>query len=159
MAEECAVCGEEKLLNGSKNYKQPVWAVSSFLTLCLAVGASGEKTLICTNGLCAQSLLLSAAQTLNSTLNHRQLPLLVRTNFLFFSLAPNTVQHQFLLCTLHQISLCSAAPTFLSAQQHQILLCSAAPNFLLHLFTTLHFDPKVVCFIATQESVIDPVVW
>ena len=147
---------------------------SSFLTLCLAVGASGEKILICTNGLSAQSLLLisCANSELNSepqaaaSFGSHQLSLLLS--------APNTVQHQIslvhaapnfsLLSSTKFLSLLSSTK-FLFAVQHQFFsllcstnfsLCCAAPNFSLRF--VYYFALKVVCFIATRESIIGPVV-
>ena len=139
MAEECAECGEEKLLNGDKNYKQPVWAVSSFLTLCLAVGASGEKILVCTNGLSAQSLLLisCANSELNSepqaaaSFGSHQLSSSLCTKYCAapnFSCARCT---KFLFAQQHQFFSLLSSTKFSFAVQHQFSLVLSSTNFLL----------------------------
>ena len=89
--------------------------------------------MVCTNGLSAQSLLLISCA--NSELNSEpqaaayfgshQLSLLLLHQILCST--------KFLLCTLHQISLCSAAPnfSFCSAAPVSSLLCSTKFSLVL----------------------------
>ena len=75
------------------------------------------------------------------------------------------MQHQFLLCTLHQISLCSTAPNFslLCSTKFSLLcstkflLCSAAPNSLCCAAPNFscaqqHQIPFAICLLLYAES-------